>query len=572
MNKSIPQFYSSILILVLINVIAAFLYFRLDLTEEKKHSIKKETIEILNQIDDIVYVKVYLEGDFPAGFVQLRNACYNLLEEFNIQSNFLEFEFIDPSDRNEKNKNELYKQLTEAGLNPTNLEIKENDRNSQKVIFPGATINYKNKSIAFNFLQSQFGANPDIILNNSIENLEFEFSKALHKILSEKKKKVAFLEGNGQLKEPYISDITNSIGRVNNSLSEYFSIERFDLKSYEKDGSGNPDISKQLQKIQNFDALIIAKPTIAFNELEKFIIDQYIMNGGKIMWFLDGVSMDMDSLKNTKPYANALPTSLNLDDMLFKYGVRVNSDLVMDMQSDQIPVVIGYDGDIPQQRLFPWFYNPLFIAKNNHPIVKNLDAIKASFVSTIDTIKSSETNKTPLLYCSPYTKIVKTPHRVSLNILNSEPNINSFNSSNKITAVLLEGEFPSIYQNRLTPKTTNVTFKENSIETKMIVVSDGDIIKNHVSKNGNSFPLGYNHFSKTQYNGNKDFIINSMNYLLGNEDLININTKQFSIRLLNKKIISSHKLKWQLINLILPLIFIYMVSLTLILLRQKKYQ
>ncbi|MGC6428818.1 MAG: gliding motility-associated ABC transporter substrate-binding protein GldG [Flavobacteriales bacterium] len=562
----------SIFILILLNIISGYLYFRIDLTEDKKYSINDETIELLNKVDDIVFIKVYLEGDFPAGFVQLRNACYNLLQEFKIHNDLIEFEFIDPSDRNQKSRNNLYKQLVESGLKPTNLEIKENDRNSQKIIFPGAIINYKNKAISFNFLQSQFGSNPEIVLNNSIENLEFEFSKAFFKLFSEKTKKIAFLKGNNQLSSPYTSDITNSLGVNYNSLSEFFSVEEFDLKSYEIDKDGNPDISKQLKNIQSFDALIIAKPTSSFNELDKFIIDQFIMNGGKVMWFIDGVAMDMDSLRNNVAFSTSLPNNLNLDDMLFKYGVRINSDLIMDIQADQIPIVVGFEGDVPQKRLFPWLYNPLFIPKNNHPIVKNLDAIKSSFVSTIDTIKSKNIQKTPLLFCSPYSKIVKSPHRVSLNILGDPPNIENYNSGLKISAILLEGSFTSTFQNRLTPKTPNIPFLENSVENKMIVVSDGDIIKNHVSKNGNSYPLGYNHFNKVQYEGNKDFIINSMHHLLGNEDLIKINTKQFKIRLLNKAIISTDKLKWQLINLIFPLGLIALLSFSMITYRKNKYK
>ena len=244
----------------------------------------------------------------------------------------------------------------------------------------------------------------------------------------------------------------------------------------------------------------------------------------------------------------------------------------MDIQADQIPIVVGFEGDVPQKRLFPWLYNPLFIPKNNHPIVKNLDAIKSSFVSTIDTIKSKNIQKTPLLFCSPYSKIVKSPHRVSLNILGDPPNIENYNSGLKISAILLEGSFTSTFQNRLTPKTPNIPFLENSVENKMIVVSDGDIIKNHVSKNGNSYPLGYNHFNKVQYEGNKDFIINSMHHLLGNEDLIKINTKQFKIRLLNKAIISTDKLKWQLINLIFPLGLIALLSFSMITYRKNKYK
>lgn len=569
MNKF--RFSIHTIILILINVIASFLYFRLDLTQENKFSIDNASKEMLSQVDDILYIKVYLDGEFPAGFVQLKNATYNLLEEFSNYSEFIEFEFINPSDRDETSKNKLYKQLIDQGLKPTNLEIRQKDGTSQKIIFPGAVINYKGKSVSLNFLLNQFGSKAEVSLNSSIENLEFEFSKSIFKLINDKSKKVAFLEGNGQLNDSYLSDINNSLGTTRNSLSEFFSVEFFNLKEYELDQNNNPNLNKQLTKIQEYDALIIAKPTIPFNELDKFVLDQYIMNNGKILWLVDGVAMDMDSLKTTSSYSTALPLSLNLDDMMFKYGIRINSDLIMDMQSDQIPIVIGQNGDIPQTKLFPWVYNPLFISKLKHPIVKNLDAIKSSFVSTIDTVKSLGIIKTPLLFCSPYSKVVKSPHRVSLNILNSEPNIKSFTTKDKISAILLEGKFNSVFENRLTP-TSDIKYNNISGENKMIVVSDGDIIKNHVNSKGLSYPLGYNYFNKSQYNGNKDFIINCMHYLLGNEDLININSKQYTIRLLDRNKVIDDKLKWQLINFLLPLIIISALYFSVSFLRKRKYK
>ena len=308
MNK----FTLNIIILIFINIIASFLYFRLDLTQENKYSIDDTSKEIISQIDDVLYIKVYLDGDFPAGFIQLKNASRDLLQEFSNYSDFIQFEFVNPSDRNEESKNKLYKELIDKGLNPVNLEIAEKDGSVQKIIFPGAIINYKNKSVSLNFLINQFGVNNKVALNNSIENLEFEFLKSIFKLVNKKTKKIAFLSGNGQLQEPYLSDINNSLGTNNNSLSEFFSVDFFDLKAYELDNDNNPSLSKQLLKIKEFDALIVAKPTIPFNELEKFILDQYIMNGGKILWLLDGVAMDMDSLKNTNAYSTALPLTLNL--------------------------------------------------------------------------------------------------------------------------------------------------------------------------------------------------------------------------------------------------------------------
>ncbi len=567
------QFYIQLLIIILINVLASMAFFRIDLTKEKRHSLSETTKEIVKSIDDVVYVKVYLEGDFPAGFIQLRNACKSMLDELRQQSDFIEYEFRDPNkNSNNKDRQKLFDELSGLGLNPINLQIQENDRNSEKIIFPGAIIYYKNKSISLNLLQQQVGTHPDVVLNNSIENIEYELCNGIQKVLSTNKQRIAFLTGNGELSESETADIFNSIGRKRNSLSEYFNVERCDIKEFELDENGDPSIGKQIKRLTGYQAIIIAKPTIPFTDLDKFLIDQYIMNGGKVMWLIDGVAMDMDSLQGNKSYSTALPLDLNISDMLFKYGVRINGNLIMDFQSDQIPVIVGYQGDVPQQRLFPWPYHPLTIPKNDHPISKNLDGIRLSFTSEIDTVKSVGIKKTSILRSSKYSKLVKSPHRVSINLLENEPNIESFTSSEQDIAMLLEGKFKSVFQNRLTPKIDGVTFKDNSKETKMIIVADGDIIKNHVSSSGNPFPLGYNHFSKAQYNGNKDFILNAINYLLGKENVIEIKSKDFSIRMLDKSRTTTEKVKWQIINVAGPILLILLLIGIFNFRRKNKYK
>ena len=296
------------------------------------------------------------------------------------------------------------------------------------------------------------------------------------------------------------------------------------------------------------------------------------MNGGKTLWFLDGVSMDMDSLKGNVPFSMAIPLDLNLTDLLFKYGVRVNYDLVMDFQADQIPIIVGYQGDVPQQQLLPWFYHPILIPKNKQSIVKSLDGIKSSFVSTLDTIKTSNIKKTPLLFSSPYTKRVKAPHRVSLQILEQEPAIEQFKSGETSIAYLLEGEFQSAFKNRIAPNNESLTPKTISPANKMIVFGDGDLIKNHVSSSGNAFPLGYNHYSKSQFNGNKQMIVNALNYMLGNDKLINIRAKEVSLRLLNKSEIKNNKLQWQMINTLLPIALIALIIFIFGISRKRKYR
>ena len=561
----------NICILILVNVLASMLFFRLDLTTDKRHSLSDGSKDILQQLDDILYVKVYLEGEFPAGFTRLQNSTYQLLNEFRSYSSFVEYEFINPSEStNQDERNSLYRQLYDQGLKPTNLQVQEKNGSSEQIIFPGAIIFYKGKSAAINLLQSQLGTHHEIVLNNSIENLEYEFISNILKLNNNNKPKVAFLEGNGELNKLERSGIKDAIGNIKGSLSEFYRVEPFNIKEFEADSlKNNPSIERQQKRLNNFSAIIIAKPTIPFNDLEKLLIDQYIMQGGKVLWFIDGVNMDMDSLQGGEPYSTALPKDLAIEDMLFKYGARVNRNLVMDMQADKIPIITGFQGDIPQQSLFPWFYNPLIITKETHPISKNLDAIRSSFVSTIDTIKSSDVKKSILLTSSPYSKVVLTPHRVSLGILEHEPQLEQFQAGQQNIGVLLEGTFKSFFENRLVSSNKPIITK--SKPTSMLIVSDGDIIKNHVSKSGNPYILGFNPFSKEHFQGNSNFIINSLHYMLDKKKLIEIRGNNFKIRLLNREKISNHRLFWQIINIGLPIVFLLLIALVWNWRRKRKY-
>ena len=562
----------NIILLISINVAAYFFYFRLDLTEEKKYSIKSTSKELLESLDDITYIKVYLDGDLPAGFIRLKNATKDLLDEYRNFSQFVEYEFINPNDfKTEAEKKQLYKELSDNGLEATNLQIQEVNSNSEQIIFPGAIIYYKGRSISLNLLQNQIGTDPQTVLNNSIENAEFEFTNALMKLSRDYKAKIAFLQGHNELDELQTADIHHSLGNGRGSLSEYFQLEHINIKEFEVQPNQGPSLEKQLKRLNQYKALIIAKPSRPFSEVDKFLIDQYIMNGGKTLWLIDGVVMDMDSLKGNRPYAMAIPNDLNLTDMLFTYGVRINYDLIMDFQADKIPVVVGYQGDIPQQQLLPWLYSPIVIPKNTHAIVKNLDGIKSAFASSMDTIRVRNIKKTPLLFSSPYSKLPKAPHRVSLNILQQEPSLDQYNNGEIPLAYLLEGEFESVFKNRLAPNNDNLQPITKSQNNKMIIIGDGDIIKNHVNSSNQAYPLGYNHFSKTQYNGNKQLIVNALNYMLGNQGLIDIRSKEISLRLLNKKEINNNKLKWQLINLGIPVILISLLIALILQLRKRKF-
>ena len=571
MKKNLNNLFINLILLILINLISTLLYFRIDLTEDKKYSISNTSKNIIDEIDDVMYIKIYLEGDFPSGFKRLQNSTIDLLNQLKKHNELIKYELINPNIKNIEERNNLYKQLYEVGLNPTNLQTQNSGTKTEQIIFPGAIIYYKGKEICVNLLQSQLGTHHEKVLNNSIENIEFEFINAFNKLINDYKPNIAFLTGNGQLNGSEILSIKYGLNNTSESLSKYYTINEFNIKDWTVDsGKTNFSIKDQQTKINRFDVLIIAKPNIPFNKLEKLLLDQYIMNGGKILWLIDGVSMDMDSLKNNQAFSMALPKNLNIDDMLFKYGVRINHNLIMDIQCDKIPVITNFNVNQPSKSLFPWFYNPLIISKNNHPITKNIDAIKTSFISTIDTIRSSKVHKKIILKTSPYTKLLYSPHRVSLNILEEKGSIEKYNDGPLNTGVILSGKFKSFFENSVPLKNNKI--KKESIETEMIFFSDGDIIKNDVNSNNKPYEIGYNPFSKEIFQGNKQLIINSIHYLTGNKKLLDLRRNNFKIRLLDKKEISVNKIKWQILNIFFPLIIVLIFGLIFNLIRNKQFK
>ena len=569
------KYYSSlvfILLIILTNILVSFTDFSLDLTADGKHSISEETIKTLEKVDDIVFIKVYLEGVFPAEFKHLHSEVLNLLSSFKtIADDNLEFEFINPNEgRNEKEKVDLYKQLVKQGLAPTDIEIKKAGSSINQIIFPGAIIYYKDKEIAVNFLKNSVTKNAGENINASVENLEFEFISAIYHISKTKTHRIAFLEGNGELSASEVYDITESVMQDNDKLSYHYTIDRFNIKEFEIDSiTLQADISSQVKKLTSYKAIIIAKPTIAFNMLDKFIIDQYLMSGGKILWLIDGAKASMDSLQQNKSFI-ATNNDLKLSDQLFKYGIRINANLIEDLRSTEIPIVTGYSNNIPQQSYFPWPYYPLLFSENNHPISKGLDAIKCDFASSIDTIKNN-INKTILLHSSKQSRISPTPAKVSLGILENPPPLTSFNKENLPIAVLLEGEFESVFKNRILPKNQKLNFVSQSKKTQMIVVSDGDLIRNSVSNNGDIYPLGYDRFKKYTYPGNKKFIMNSIHFLCDETGLTQLKSKEIKLRLLDKEKIKNNKTFIQLINILLPLLILLIFAFIFTKMKKKKY-
>jgi ABC-2 type transport system permease protein len=547
---------SFIVIVILVIYISNFVFFRLDLTSEKRYTLSDNTIKLLEENKEGIYIKIYLDGnDLPPGFKKLQRSIRELLDEFGVYSgNKLNYEFINPSENPDKDvRKQIYTDLNQKGILPIDLNDKDKEgKVSQQIIFPGAILIYKAKEVPINFLKNTKGQSAEQNLNNSIQSLEYEFTNALRKLMAEESQKIAFIQGHGELHEYELIDLTRT-------LSEYYEVQTGVLGG--KIGILDP-----------FKAIIIANPTKAFTEEDKFVIDQYIMNGGKVIWLLDGVNASMDSLA-TSPSSLAMATEYNLSDQLFKYGARVNPTLLMDLNC--APIGLTSKANANQGiELFPWLYFPEIRSDNKHFITKYLNSILTQFVSTVDTVgDSKKIKRTILLKSSTYAREAHVPARLSLEIIGKQPDPNAFNQPNLPIAVLLEGNFESLYKNRNISHLANhfPNFKTESKNTKLIIVGDGDIARNQVASNGEVFPLGYDRNTGIRYEGNKEFLLNAVNYLCGDSALMNLRLRELQLRILDKQRITSERTKWQVINVLIPIATILFFAAILLFIRKRKY-
>ena len=562
-----------IVLVLFINILSSFINWNVDLTADKKYSFAKASTTIINSLDDKLFIKVYLEGDFPAEFKKLQKSTEDLLKRFKaIGNKNIDFEFINPNNvANDIEKLALFKQLVKLKLSPTDLEIKKDGKQVNQIIFPGAIIYYKDKQTAVNFLKQSPGETPGSNINTSIEGLEYEFVSAIEHLTKNRLTKIAFLEGNGELSEQQVFDITESVLDDNFNLSYYYKVDRFNIKEFAIDSIIMlPDLSRQLALLNTYKAIVIAKPTILFNNLDKLLIDQYIMQGGKVLWLVDGVKASMDSLQNKSGTFIATKNALNIEDQLLKYGVHINANLIEDLRSTKIPIITGYSNNKPQYSYFSWPYSPLLVSNSKHTISKSLDGIKCEFVSSIDTVKNN-IRKTILLHSSKESRLNPAPSKVSLGILENPPTANSYNKEFLPIAILLEGEFESVFKDKLVQKNQQIQFIEKSVNTKMIVISDGDMIANDLSNSGGIYPLGYDKNLKFTYSGNKHFIINAVQYLCGDNSLSHLKVKELSLRMLDKKKIQKNKFIIQLINIALPILLLLIFAIFYLRYKKRKY-
>jgi len=547
-------------ILLLLNVVSRFFYFRWDLTSEKRYSISAPSKTLVKNLKDVVTVKVYLDGDLNAGFTRLKESTRNLLNELRAYGGKnIEFEFIDPmAIQNLDERKALMKDLIERGLAPTNLTTKSKTESKQQLIFPGAIVSYAGRTMPVQLLENQIGFSPQQILNNSEILLEYKFSNAIKKLSQYRAPRIAFVQGNGELGNLETADIRNTLASLE------YEVKDFDLHNN--------------YRIADIDVIVIAKPRIAFDEKDKYKIDQFIMHGGKVLWLMDGTTASLDSLKMSPTGQFVQGNDFNLDDMLFKYGVRVNTDVVQDINlCNPIPLIVGQMGNAPQTEMFPWYYFPLLVADNNHAINRNLDPVASFFASTIDTVKNPGVTKTILLHTTENAKAQLAPTRVHFGILQSKPNPAYYNQPKLPVAVLLQGEFESVYKNRLSPEflaaadtVANLKFEEKSPASKMIVIADGDLIRNEVRNDSSAYPLGYYIYTKQQF-ANKDFILNCIEYLIDDSGILETRNKEVKLRMLNSVKVQDEKLKWQLINIALPIALIILLGIAFGFYRKKRY-
>lgn len=545
------QLANAVAFVVLINLIAANNFFRIDLTEEKRFTVKPATRDMLASLDDNVYVEVYLEGELNAGFRRFQRSIRETLEEFRIYSNNkVNYTFIDPATAMSKQaQNEFIRALGEKGITATNVVERVDGETSARLIFPGALVSYGGFETGVMLLKGNDAQSPEEEINQSIEGVEFELANAIYKLFNTDRKRVGLLTGHGELD-------SLDIAAFNNALLEQYDVRKVNLS--------------RRSDLDTYNAVVVIKPRTAFSEADKYKLDQFVMRGGKLVFLLDRSNASMDNVSDENSLA--IPLDLNLDDMLFRYGVRMNHDLIQDRNSSLYPIVTGESGGKPRMQMLEWPFFPLINHFADHPVTRNLDAVLTRFVSSIDTVKAEGVRKTPLLMTSEYSRVVATPSNISVNELLTKVSPEEFRAGSRTVGYLLEGKFTSLFRNRFAPEgLTSGPAMEFSENAAIVVIADGDIARNEInSRTGQAQPLGFDPFSNYTF-ANQDLLMNIMAYLTDEDGLITVRSKEVKIRPLDRQRISSEKVKWQVINLVLPVVAVVMLGVFRAWYRKRKF-
>jgi ABC-2 type transport system permease protein len=553
------QFILIISVAVGISVISTFIHLRLDLTEDHRYTLSVPTHQVLSKLKNDVYIQVYLDGEMEIAFSRLRRSVKEMLDEFRIASGKkVDYEFINPSaGKDVKTRNAQYQALIDKGLRKVLIRAKDTEGGtSQKIIFPGMIVNYNGIEVPVNFLSNNTSLSPDLNLLHSVEGLEYQMIQTISTLCSDTIYKVAFLEGHGEIPEIEVADLTLS-------LAKFFTIDR-------------GVIGGKQGMLNRYSALVIAGPETAFDEKDKLAVDQYIMNGGKVLWLLEEVNVNEDSLKKSGETV-ALYSPLNLEDQLFKYGVRINPAVVQDNDCIRLPINIS-TGPAQQQIVpMPWIYYPLLYPSSTNTVTRNLNKVLGKFVNYIDTVGlNPDVRKSILLTTSGFCRTVKPPMLISLKEVDTPPDRNQYTRSFLPVAVLLEGKFQSTFRNRMISELVedkNFRVREESKPTKMIVVADADIARNGVSREGSELiplPLGQDILTQGTF-GNKDFLVNCLNYLVDANGIMELRSRELKLRLLDKPVIRQKRLLIQLINTALPIILVIVAGIIYSFFRRQKY-
>ena len=537
--------------LIIINIISDRYYSHIDLTEDQRFSLTAPTENLLADVDDPIFIRILLDGEFPAGFKRLRQSTKDILDQYRSIAPKIIYEFQNPSPKGASNEelNNIKLELSKDGIQPTTLRYGEGDALTNRQIYPYAIFSLGQKQVVMNLLEEQvMGIPEEVILNQSVSLLEYKFSNAIQKLTLKERSNIVFTEGHGELDRQQTAVLENS-------LKEYYNTGRVNLDSI-------------YQLNSDINVLVVAKPRTNFNQRAKFLIDQYIMNGGSVLWLIDYLDVNVDSIGRNDIY---VPPTMNidLDDLWFNYGFRVQPNLVLDLQATQIPQVIGMSGGEPQFNRIKWPYHMLALPLSQHPIVKNLDRINLFFPSSIDTIQTKAAiKKEILLQSSDYTRYQLTPVRLNFQILQQDFKAELFNKPPQTVALLVEGAFESAYQNRITAdmeamlRQIEAPYKDKGIMAKQIIISDGDIINNVINvKEQKIFPLGYNKWEKRTYKGNEHFLLNAIEYLVNSENILAARSKEVRLRMIDRVKARNEKNKWRLINLALPLVLLLLFGL-----------
>lgn len=567
--QHLTQFALILGIIVVVNIVSSLLFTRIDLTSDNRYTISKATKELIRNIDEPMLFKVYLEGDMPASFKRLRNEAREMLIEFKAYNRNVVFEFIDPNSPPDKgSRKALQQQLYSKGLLPRQISSTRQGKVESQTIFPGAIVSYQGREYPMAILKNQLGRPDEEMINNSVQQLEYTFASTIKVLTTSQKPTVAFTTGHGELSE------YQTYGAAY-AMSSFYDVDRVELN-----GNGSAlfqlDSKDSTTLKRRYDAIIIARPDSAFSRLDGFLIDQFIMYGGKVLWFIDPVYASLDSLQDTGSTIG-LRMSLGIEQQLFNYGARLNANLIKDLNCMPLPMNTQPAGSRPEFRPFPWYFSPILSPTSTHPIVKNLNDIKTEFISTLDTVQVPGISKTILLTSSRYSKTENSPVPIHISLMLEQQNPDLYNEPYLPVAVLLEGEFPSFWESLPVPaQQTGLKKIDKSPATSMLVVADGDIIRNQTQQESNGqvvpLPLGYDRYTKTLF-GNQDFLLNALNYMLDDSGLLESRTKDFKIRRLDPKKLENNNiiLRWQIINVAAPILLVIIAGLLIIYLRRRKY-